>query len=189
MSNISSENIHVFPFGTTRNHDRLARVLNEQNITQLVKNMTDYSNYVLRYKNNIMDFIIQGYYFSADVSEVTEPNKPLYAHINLHTDASNYFYLAGGDIEEDNKYIFTGVTFSFYEPEDKKNSLQLLDSTGNVPEKSRKRVSADSLDVNNLDVDIEETVNSILNKNVPNMINTALDNVDLIYCGNATTLI
>ena len=167
MSNISSENIHVFPFGTTRNRDRLARVLNEQNITQLVKNMTDYPNYVLHYENNIMDFIIQGYYFSANISEVKESNKPLYAHIDISTDTSNYSFLTGGDVEEDNKYIFTGVTFTTSESEDKKNSLQLLDSDGLVPKESRVRMSADSL---------------------PSNISATLD-IDVIYCGNSSILI
>lgn len=176
MSYVSSDKIHVFPFGTTRTTDRLARVLNEQNLTTIVKNMTDIPNYVLRYENNIMDFIIQGYYFSADVSEIKENNKPLYAYINLTTDNSGYSYLSGNDTDDG---VFTGVIFTTSDsgiPADQ--MIQLLDKSHKVPTSSKQRLSGESLNGGGVDVD---AVNAAIDE--------ALMNINRIYCGNAFELI
>lgn len=187
MAHLKSENLHIFPFGKSRVSDPLARILNEQNITSLLRSMSDFSSYVLKFDSNknMMEFVIEGYYFKANLTDIIDElqGNNIYATINIEEN-KGYTYLDGGDVDN----ICTCVEFTTYKPLNK-ISLFILDSTGNVPEESKKRISADSLDVNNLDVDVEETVNSILNKNVPNMIDTALDNIDFIYCGNATTLI
>ena len=53
---LNSEDVHVFPYGSSRASDPLARVLNERNITTLVKNLTDEHSYVLFYKDGLIKF-------------------------------------------------------------------------------------------------------------------------------------
>lgn len=102
-----SEKLHVFPFGTNRPSDPLGRVINETNLTNLVKKLTDYSSYVVAEPTFVtsddgitslkMEFIIEGYYFSADVADLLQDEKPLYAYIDLSR-AGSYTYLLGNDI-------------------------------------------------------------------------------------------
>ena len=121
MSNLTSSKVHVFPFGSTRPTDLQGRSLNEQNITGMIKNLTDYSSYVVSRTTNsssdVIEFVIQGYYFSADVSGVIVQESPLYASIKIDKDSQGCSYLSGNDAGEklipaDNKlskgqYLFT----------------------------------------------------------------------------------
>lgn len=171
--NISSNKIQIFPFGTNRASDPYARVMNEQNITRIVKGIVDKSSYVIDYNSvdNIIEFMIEGYYFKADLTEVLEDSKfntsPVYANIQLKLETSNgasYRYIAGNDNEAQK---FTGVTFSTEEmsqTDSNFTSLWLLDynshdNTHEVPLRSRERL------------------------NMSSMI------VDVINCGSATELI
>ena len=135
MSHLSSHCIRVFPFGSERSTYPLDRVLNEQNLTALVRATTEGSNYVCSYNNNIIEFILHGYRFIADISTLipVEGDKTLVASITLsEEDANHYRYLEGTDNLNDE---FTGVTFSnalSSELTPNQYQLQLLDSEGNV---------------------------------------------------------
>ena len=167
--NISSNKIQIFPFGTNRASDPYARVMNEQNITRIVKGIVDRSNYVIDYDSvdNIIEFMIEGYYFKADLTEVLAnsefKNRSVYANIQLQLETSNngasYRYIAGNDNEAQK---FTGVTFStedMSKTDSNFTSLWLLTETNEVPLRSRERL------------------------NMSSMI------VDVINCGSATELI
>ena len=99
---LNSGAVQVFPFGKKRYHDSNARVLNEQNITNLVRMLTDRKSYVVSFdeENKVIEFVINGYLFKTDVSELWElftQNKAVYAAIDLATTDDNYSYLKGGD--------------------------------------------------------------------------------------------
>ena len=99
---LNSGAVQVFPFGKKRHHDSNARVLNEQNITNLVRMLTDRKSYVVSFdeENKVIEFVINGYLFKTDVSELWElftQNKAVYAAIDLATTDDNYSYLKGGD--------------------------------------------------------------------------------------------
>lgn len=102
---LNSDNVQVFPFGKVRHHDPNARVLNEQNITNLVRMLTDRKSYVVSYDDSdpnrkLIEFVINGYFFKTDVSELWElftENKDVYAYIDLATTDDEYSYLKGGD--------------------------------------------------------------------------------------------
>ena len=99
---LNSDDVQVFPFGKKRHHDPNARVLNEQNITNLVRMLTDRKSYVVSFdeENKVIEFVINGYLFKTDVSELWEvftKNKAVYAAIDLATTDDEYSYLKGGD--------------------------------------------------------------------------------------------
>lgn len=157
MSNLASKKIRVFPFGRNRGIiDPHSRVLNEYNISNLVRMLTDSDNYVVSYNStdSKMEFVIHGYYFSADLTDVIKQGQPLYATIQLAT-ATNvdppYEYLSGGDTEGENTQ-FTGVTFTTEQP---KSGLwlQLLDNNREVPQTSYVRFKGRS--ISNALIDIE----------------------------------
>lgn len=176
MSYLKSNQVHVFPFGSTRKVNPTARVMNEQNISQLVRNLTDLYNYVIDYdqSNMIMRFCIYGYYFKVDLKTVYEEGKPLYAYIVISS-IDGYEYLVGGDQDGINvdpgNATFTGINFvTSYEdiPADTMY-LHILDESGNVPKDSYKRFSAQSIGV---DEDFFDQLK-----------------IDRIYCGNASYLV
>lgn len=92
--------VQVFPFGKTRRQYPNARVLNEQNITNLVNMIADKKSYVVSFDDStkILEFVINGYYFRADLTTLCEEfiNKNIYAYITLN-DSNGYSYLSGGD--------------------------------------------------------------------------------------------
>ena len=67
MAYISSENIDVFPFSTTRGIKKDNRLLTEKNLINLAKHPIDHNSYVLteRYVPSAsFEFVLSGYYFS-----------------------------------------------------------------------------------------------------------------------------
>lgn len=97
---LQQDKIQVFPFGNTRPTDPLARILNEQNIAQLTKRLSIKPSYVISMDDTYVDFIIEGYYFKVNKSELIESsdfdNKPIFARIRL-AKINEYNYLCGGD--------------------------------------------------------------------------------------------
>ena len=102
---LNSDDVQVFPFGKKRYHDPNARVLNEQNITHLVRMLTDRKSYVVSYDDSdpnkkLIEFVINGYLFKTDVSDLWDEflkHNAVYAYIDLYTTDDNYSYLNGGD--------------------------------------------------------------------------------------------
>lgn len=101
MNYLKPQDVTVFPFGKNRASDSRSRVLNEQNITNLVRMLTDNHSYVLSWDSdsNEIEFVLYGYYFKANLSEVIKDNvnNDIYAYIILN-DTDDYSYLVGGDI-------------------------------------------------------------------------------------------
>ena len=141
MSYLASDRIQVFPYGNDRGSvDPYARILNEQNIRSLIKSVVDHNSYVINYDryNNIIEFVIDGYYFKADFSFDTGLlyNKDLWATIKLRDvipDSNDldssiaYQYLMGGDVDN----IFEGVEFSNDTPQPGKIPVDLIASPSN----------------------------------------------------------
>lgn len=100
---LNSADVQVFPFGKNRSHDSNARVLNEQNITNLVRMLTDRKSYVVSFdaENKVIEFVINGYLFKTSVSpelwDEFSTHDAVYAAIDLATTDDNYSYLKGGD--------------------------------------------------------------------------------------------
>lgn len=160
---LKSAKIKVFPFGSNRVTNPVDRVLNEQNLTQIIKSVTDYDSYVISYEGNLIKFVINGYYVEADLTDLKD--KPLYASITM--EGEDYNYLNGGDnlttvkegsLEAESE--FTGVNFAnSLEHVGGTHQLQLLDNNGNVPVTSLYKISGESI------------------------------HIDRIYCGTSTILI
>lgn len=101
---LKGTDVKVFPFGHDRsNNDPYSRVLNEQNITNMIKSITDNSDYVVDYDDHTrkLQFVLNGYYFSVDVSDLLEDLPKdrvsnIYAYINMI--GNTHKYLGGGDI-------------------------------------------------------------------------------------------
>lgn len=155
---LNSEDVRVFPYGQQRPTDPAGRLLNEENITRLVKSINDFDSYVISYENSNIEFVIAGYYITANISEIlpTEEgaDKTLWAAIDVASGATSiseegsikrtYSYLTGAD--KDGK--FQAVQFSATESDDTTlKQLQLLDSEGNIPPESRKRFNVASLGI------------------------------------------
>lgn len=85
-TNLSSSNIAIFPIGANRTEHEFARVLNEQNLTNVFKNLTSKDKYVLSFNNPIIEFVLDGYFISADITEV---NASLNLYAKLVYDNSN----------------------------------------------------------------------------------------------------
>lgn len=67
MAYISSGNIDVFPFSTTRGAKNDNRLLTEKNLINLAKHSIDHNSYVLTKsyeQNKLFEFVLSGYYFS-----------------------------------------------------------------------------------------------------------------------------
>ena len=104
MSNyLPSNKVKVFPFGNERIHDPLSRTLNESNIARLVRFLTGNRDYVLSYHedNNLVDFVLNGYTFSIDLSDnelyVDDNTKDIYAAITISGYDNRYPLLDGND--------------------------------------------------------------------------------------------
>jgi hypothetical protein len=145
MSHATSNSIKIFPYGNKRASDPYKRVLNEQNISAIVSYINDFDSYVLSYVNNTMSFVLHGYYVQVDnIQSMITSGEPLYAKISLlNSGTSNapVYCLSGADTNGK----FTGVDF-VTEVTTQDISLQLLDSSGNVPEKCWCRSKVKSID-------------------------------------------
>lgn len=168
MYNLPSDNVKVFPFGSPRGNDPLSRVLNEQNLTNIVKHLTDKHSYVVDYNKPDIKFVIEGYYFEVHL-KVSEG--PLYAGIELATPADEttaYKCLVGGDDTDGSDTLFTGVSLSDnIEELEGKFTLQLLDSSDDVPQESWIR-------------------------HLPRSVSASSDDeydLTVLYCGNAEDLV
>lgn len=140
---LDSNKIAVFPYGTSdrsKHQGFSSNILNEHNITNLVKSLTDKDSYVISYYTNnnqvFMEFILGGYFFRADITGYHTTS--LFAGINVGSD----LYLSGTD--NDNTKKFDAIKFDTQDLE-LTYTLQLLDSNGNVPKESLIKFHPDSM--------------------------------------------
>lgn len=186
---LKSSEVKVFPFGTTRATDPNGRIFNEQNLAQFVRNVTDKHSYVLSFNDNILEFVIDGYYFKSDVSSLLSSTSAgevnIYAFIRI-VSSDGFKYLDGNDESDSSEESrFTGVSFvtDLADITDGASSLHVLvknDSSTeyNVPEESLARFNDTAL----------FDINTKIQNAVDNAVGDSL-NIDVINCGSSTEVI
>lgn len=177
MSCLNSIDVRVFPFGSPRkNYYPLDRVLNEQNLSKIIRNITDKVGFVISYNSdtNFIEFMLYGYYFEVNLTPFIQSNSDsiskssgITAYIVISGLDNRYEYLLGNDDNDDGNDVFTGLFLNEEpDPSNKQSkicSLKLLDENLNVPNESRYKFDL---------------------KSIP----TISDSLEIkkIYCGNAT---
>lgn len=209
MSNLKSTEVQIFPFGSPRDSDSYARILDEFNIRRIMKSIVDRPSYVISANNDNsrVEFVIEGYYFNVDLTSIlndtTFKNQPIYAIIELKS-TNGHEYLVGGDDQES----FTGLEFSI-EAETAENhySLELLNAERKIPTNSLVKFNVESFEnITNYVTkeDLEKTLDSsyytqtqtqdiitstsYTKEEVDNKLSDALD-ISVIYCGTSEDLI
>lgn len=199
-----SEDVKIFPYGTSRESDLYTRVLNEYNITNMIKSIVDKDSFVITdtiewsesrdESNNVVEktdieFVIGGYYFKLTLNkgELTKGND-LFASIMLYTpptDPDNpdkhitNTHISGSD-NSVNK-TFDGLTLSAEGlTDDGYISLQLLDADWNIPVSSKIKFDLSSFPT----LEIDKAVNRIFDIQEDN-----INGIDVICCGDANSVI
>ena len=139
MSHPLSKQTRVFPFAsgrtvTTERGEKLFpydHVLNEQNISNMIKTVLDNQNYLIHFDPNSrsVKFVIGGYYFDTVVpSDIDLVD--LWVTVSQFDNDMGYQYLSATDEGASAEVaVFTGVTFSTIEPSDSLGtSLRILDN-------------------------------------------------------------
>lgn len=132
MSYLPSDKVFVFPFGGNRITDELSRSLSEQNITNIARMLTSYDSYVVNYDNtsHVIEFVLGGYYFKANVETLLSDATNLYASIVISNSVDNdYKYLAGGDYIDTTIESVTEDIVSIVSDELTKDYTLLTDNT------------------------------------------------------------
>lgn len=147
VSFVESRKIQVFPYSQNRDdYQENSRVLNEKNLTNLIKKLAGKDSCVLS-RTSVdgatgiynWEIILHGYLFQFTYTTPTEDDKSLYASIVIDNNQ-----LSGDDTASETSQ-FTGLTISSSEPSDVSAFLQLLDANGNVPESSWFRFNSHSI--------------------------------------------
>ena len=135
----SSKFTKVFPCVSRDLQDKL---ISEENITSLVKIITDTKAFVINDTLKDFEFVIDGYYFKADISEYTR-NYPGPVYAQIHYKESSPYTI----IEGDNGDEFDGITFSGTVPASATTTyLQLWDGEG-VPSESKIKFNLQSSNI------------------------------------------
>lgn len=138
---VATKSIEAFPTAKrTYDNDIKARLMCEENITNIIKCCVEKPSFVIQGENTGLEFVINGYYFyvkNPDVAySLKSTGKPLYAHINIDT---------SGVLDElygiDTNGEYTGVLFNDVAGTTV-NDLYIYDADGNVPEESKRAVGA-----------------------------------------------
>lgn len=171
---VKSSKIKMFPSSWRRKeYNPEANLNTEENLTNITRSISaakSYDSYVMGKDGNKITFVIHGYWFSADVSDVIVSGQPLYAKIKLvnsvpdgNTDFNNLTLIptnasVPGQLDdnleipenvENDTNEFHGVEFynsplSTSWPEGV-FELQLLDANGKVPAKSYLNISTEQV--------------------------------------------
>lgn len=110
--NLNNENIDIFPISALR-PDPTARVLNEMNITGMIRGLTDFPSYVVSKENNYIEFYIQGYHCYIDITKVLEElsnETSIYAILRI--DKSSTPVISSSSTNVDNQDPFLGIVFN-----------------------------------------------------------------------------
>lgn len=190
MAYLASDRIKVFPSIGRTEIDADAELMNEGNISNIVRSLCrERKSYVLsKTWAAPFEFVIYGFYFKIlDVSPLTSltgPDKPLYAHIYIKENPTGNYQLltladatgsdqhqildqkvAGGESTEFKGVLFdnssTGGTYT----------LQLLDESSNVPVQSLLHMKSNEI----LDGDTSNYINSVFTTNTLNANNIILN--------------
>lgn len=134
MAYLASDKVTVFPcIGRGEAYYSSAKYLSESNLIRMVSAATNSDSYVISANGGTIDFVLHGYLFH--VEGVT--TKPCYASIKVEGGV-----ISGADSEGDYK----GLSIVSSAPTDSDAySLQLLDSSGNVPSTSLLRINRNAV--------------------------------------------
>lgn len=121
MANLASDKVTVFPSaqranGTSSTEYTYARMTSEGNLTNLIYSLispyTGNDGFVISEDNKVIEFIIKGYYFKADLSDYTPTGSEIWASINIENlgTLSDYPELKGKD--ESDEYTGLQITAS-----------------------------------------------------------------------------
>lgn len=205
---LKSENIKVFPLGSTRSTDPYGSVLSEQTLVKIIKSIVDKDSYVIRWNKDKskIEFVLGGYYFDCILPKDNLRNYQ-WAQITINFDVYTGFnYLYNGT--DDTENYFGGVVFYDSEPDhveddqQKTYELQILDENGNCPPLSFQRFNKDAFDFADSEYYITESQLSTKLKEYINQTqlyttlnpyvkfeNDTINSIDVINCGSATVLI
>ena len=134
---VVTKSIEAFPTAKrTYDNDIKARLMCEENITNIIKCCVEKPSFVIKGENTELEFVINGYYFHIVNPDVAysrkSTHKPLYAHIQIDT---------SGTLDElngvDTNGEYTGVLFDDVKGTTA-NDLYIYDAEGNVPEESKR---------------------------------------------------
>lgn len=110
--NLSSERVKVFP-STYRVSELSGKYTSEKNFVNIINSFVDYNataaGYTLSYDNNVIKFILHGYYFEAELDK-TYTN--LWATIAVEKESGCLVNCSSGSIELDVASLFTGLNLS-----------------------------------------------------------------------------
>ena len=110
--NLSNENIDIFPISAVR-PDPAARVLNEINITGMIRGLTDFESYVISKENDDIEFFIHGYHCRANIKDVLSAAgdaTSIYAILRINT--LNTPVISSDTNNVTNSDPFLGVVFN-----------------------------------------------------------------------------
>lgn len=143
---ISSENIFVFPcVSRSKNYDLKAKLMSEENITNIIKSITDKKSYIINDDLSNLEFVIDGYYFKLTGVELKE-NRYAYISTKKNGVTPNEFTLLIGD---NNSNSFEGLIIDSAIP-DGKDYLTLCEG-GKIPADSKIKFSRESLNMSSID--------------------------------------
>lgn len=187
MAYLASDNIKVFPSIGRTEKDADAELMNEGNISNIVRSLCrERKSYVLSktFSDSApFEFVIYGFYFKIiDVS--TLKDRPLYAHIYIKENPTGNYQLltladaTGSDqhqildqkVDEGESTEFKGVLFDT-SSEGGTYTLQLLDGNGNVPVTSLLHVKSNEI----LDGTTSNYISSVFTTNTLNADNIKLN--------------
>jgi hypothetical protein len=144
----ASSNLTVFPCVSrdtgTSNIDLNAKLMSEENITNIIKSITDRDSFVINYEKSgeWIEFILNGYYFKLDKFTFSGN---IYASL-ITQPTSGYTLLKGDELVSSTKE-FKGLVLS---DTDSENAFALCIS-GNVPNDSLIKFNQPSLYLTSID--------------------------------------
>lgn len=187
MAYLASDRIKVFPSIGRTEIDADAELMNEGNISNIVRSLCrERKSYVLsKTWAAPFEFVIYGFYFKVtDISSLLD--RPLYAHITLKENTGNYQLLTLADATGSDQHQildqkveggestdteFKGVLFNTLSTTSSTGgtyTLQLLDGSGSVPARSLLHLNTTEI----LDGDgSDKTANYISDKFTTNTLN------------------
>lgn len=154
-----SDKVRVFPSayrGTDTNNKMYnpeSRLQTEFNTT-LKKYLVDTDGFVIEYKDNHIKFVLKGYYFDIDISDIAIADRSYLAvklildTLHTATDIYDYTEIA---LHTDEVTNFVGLVVygSSSTAEERKNADFVLLENNNVPESSKFKYNSDSIVINN----------------------------------------
>ena len=140
---VDSKNIIIFPCVSRDIKDDKheiavkAKLMSEENITNIVKSITDKNSYLLSYDNGVFKFILDGYY--VELTETLSGTK----YVQLQKTISGNHTVLKGDAEQE----FTGLSIIGDKPETVSGECLCLCVDGKIPKESYLKFDENSITI------------------------------------------